>query len=81
MSIVFTPLFCNISRIIATDLHIVIIYQLSDYFGWCYYFNIASKGVTTMTKEQYIEAIILLLQKTNDEVLLDFILKLLEKAA
>lgn len=34
-----------------------------------------------MTKEQYIEAIILLLQKTNDEVLLDFILKLLEKAA
>lgn len=34
-----------------------------------------------MTKEQYIEAIILLLQKTTDEVLLDFILKLLEKAA
>lgn len=34
-----------------------------------------------MSKEQYIEAIIELMQKTNDIVLLDFIYKLLNKTA
>lgn len=33
------------------------------------------------SKEQYIEAIIKLMRQTNDEVMLDFILKLLKKTA
>lgn len=33
------------------------------------------------TKDQYIEAILKLMKRTNDEVMLDFILKLLQKTA
>lgn len=34
-----------------------------------------------MSKEQYIEAINKLIRNTNDEVMLEFILKLLQKTA
>lgn len=65
--------------IAAEVLQITIVFSvLSEYNQFCK--RRVQKGAFQLTKEEYIEAIVKLMQQTDDDVMIDFIYQLLIKA-